>query len=57
MHGPEILNSIDRIEKLDKVARRTYGLDEIRPCGIQVNILSGDFGAGPVLKADVKELP
>ena len=26
MDGPEILNSVDRIEKLDKVARRTYGL-------------------------------
>jgi hypothetical protein len=62
MDGPEILNSVDRIEKLDKVARRTYGLDEIRPCGIQVNILSGNFPDGPVIdvepltKPDVKEL-
>jgi hypothetical protein len=26
MDGPQILNSVDQIEKLDKVARRTYGL-------------------------------
>src|SRR5439155_21191939 len=26
MDGPEILNSVDQIEKLDKVARRTFGL-------------------------------
>ena len=28
MHGPEILKSVDQIEKLDKVARRTFGLDD-----------------------------
>jgi hypothetical protein len=28
MGGPEILNSVDRIEKLDKVARRTFGLND-----------------------------
>ena len=28
MDGPEILNSVDRIEKLDKVARRTFGLND-----------------------------
>jgi hypothetical protein len=28
MDGPEILNSIDEIEKLDKVARRTFGLND-----------------------------
>jgi len=28
MDGPEILNSVDRIEKLDKVARRTFGLSD-----------------------------
>jgi hypothetical protein len=27
MDGPEILNSVNQIEKLDKVARRTFGLD------------------------------
>jgi hypothetical protein len=63
MDGPEILNSVDRIEKLDKVARRTFGLDEIRPCGIQVNILSGNFADGPVFDTepltnpDVEKLP
>jgi hypothetical protein len=31
MDGPEILNSVDRIEKLDKVARRTYGLKDENP--------------------------
>jgi hypothetical protein len=64
MDGHQILARVDRIEKLDKVARRTFGLDEIRPCGIQVNILSGNFdGGGPVFETepltrlDVKELP
>jgi len=28
MDGPEILNSVDEIEKLDKVARRTFGLND-----------------------------
>jgi hypothetical protein len=28
MDGPEILNTVDRIEKLDKVARRTFGLSD-----------------------------
>jgi hypothetical protein len=31
MNGPEILNSVDQIEKLDKVARRTYGLNDTEP--------------------------
>jgi hypothetical protein len=33
INGPEILNSVDQIEKLDKVARRTFGLKDIRPSG------------------------
>lgn len=33
MDGPEILNSVDQIEKLDKVARRTFGLDDVPPNG------------------------
>jgi hypothetical protein len=28
MDGPGILNSVDRIEKLDKVARRTFGISD-----------------------------
>jgi hypothetical protein len=28
MDGPAILNSVDQIEKLDKVARRTFGLKD-----------------------------
>ena len=28
MDGPAILNSVDQIDKLDRVARRTYGLKE-----------------------------
>ena len=31
MNGPEILNSVDEIEKLDKVARRTFGLKGDNP--------------------------
>lgn len=33
MDGPEILKSVDQIEKLDKVARRTFKLDDIPPSG------------------------
>ena len=41
MDGPEILNSIDRIEKADKVARRTFGLDDIQATGqITLNLLN-----------------
>jgi hypothetical protein len=45
MDGPEILNSVDQIEKLDKVARRTYGLkDDIVPSGFSLNVLNlGDL--------------
>ena len=28
MDGPEILSSVDQIEKLDKLGRRTFGLDD-----------------------------
>ena len=40
MHGPEILSSVDEIEKLDKVARRTFGLSDSDAHGdnVAVNI-------------------
>ena len=41
MDGPEILNSVDRIEKLDKVARRTFGLNDDNPySGFSLNVLN-----------------
>jgi len=40
MHGPEILNSVDQIEKLDKVARRTFGLDDLPQSGFSLNVLN-----------------
>jgi hypothetical protein len=41
MDGPEILNSVDQIEKLDKVARRTFGLDNNPlPSGFTLNVLN-----------------
>jgi hypothetical protein len=41
MDGPEILGSIDEIEKLDKVARRTFGLKDDGPyIGFSLNVLS-----------------
>ena len=51
MDGPELLNSVDQIEKLDKVARRTFGLDDIPPGGhFTLNVLNlGD------LEVDVRE--
>jgi hypothetical protein len=43
MDGPEILNSVDQIEKLDKVARRTFGLKDDNPyIGFSLNVLSID---------------
>jgi len=33
MRGPEILGSIDQIKKLDKVAWRTFRLDDVRSNG------------------------
>lgn len=46
MDGPEILNTIDQIEKLDKVARRTFGLnDDDANIGFSLNVLNvGAFG-------------
>ena len=41
MDGLEILNSVDEIEKLDKVARRTFGLDNNPlPSGFTLNVLN-----------------
>ena len=43
MDGPEILNSVDQIEKLDKLSRRTFGLEN-NPYGehFTLNVLSID---------------
>jgi hypothetical protein len=40
MDGPEILDTVDRIEKLDKVARRTFGISDVKEDSTQwvVNI-------------------
>jgi hypothetical protein len=40
MDGPEILHTVDRIEKLDKVARRTFGISDVKedPTRWAVNI-------------------
>src|SRR5581483_11507218 len=40
LDGPEILDSIDQIEKLDKVARRALGLNDTPSGGFSLNILS-----------------
>ena len=40
MNGPEILNSVDQIEKLDKVARRTFGLNDNPYSGFTLNVLN-----------------
>ena len=40
MDGPEILNSVDQIEKLDKVARRTFGLNDNPYIGFRLNTLN-----------------
>jgi hypothetical protein len=44
MDGPEILKSVDRIDKLDKIGRRTFGLDDAETHAhntlVNVNILN-----------------
>jgi hypothetical protein len=41
MDGPAILDSVDQIEKLDKVARRTFGLKDDSPyVSFSLNVLS-----------------
>jgi hypothetical protein len=40
LNGPEILNSVDQIEKLDKVARRTFGLNDNPYSGFTLNVLN-----------------
>jgi hypothetical protein len=48
MDGPEILKSVDRIDKLDKIGRRTFGLDDAetqaRNTLVNVNILNMQCG-------------
>jgi hypothetical protein len=45
MDGPEILNSVDQIDTLDKVARRTFGLNDTRYSGFTLNVLNlGSLG-------------
>jgi hypothetical protein len=49
MDGPGIVRSIDQIDKLDKVARRTFHLDDIQPTGeFTLNMLNvqGDIMVG-----------
>ena len=40
MDGHEILDSVDQIEKLDKVARRTFGLNDNPYSGFSLNLLN-----------------
>ena len=40
MDGPAILNFVDQIEKLDKVARRTFGLNDNPYSGFSLNVLN-----------------
>jgi len=40
MDGPEILVCVDQIEKLDKVARRTFGLNDTPYSGFSLNVLN-----------------
>jgi len=44
MDGPEILNSVDQIEKLDKVARRTFGISDDGSHGENVIVNIGICG-------------
>jgi hypothetical protein len=55
MDGPEILNSVDQIDKLDKVARRTFGLNDNPYSGFTLNVLNlGSLGV-QVRRSDTEE--
>jgi hypothetical protein len=47
MDGPEILDSVDEIEKLDKVARRTFGLSDSDSHGNNVVVNLALLGLKP----------
>ena len=47
MNGPEILDSVDEIEKLDKVARRTFGLHDGDAHGNNVMVNVAILGVDP----------
>ena len=59
MNGPEILNSVDQIEKLDKVARQTCGLNDILATGFTLNVLNlGDCaGKSPRVASPARQEP
>jgi hypothetical protein len=40
MDGPQILKAVDEIETLDKVARRTFGLNDNPYSGFTLNVLN-----------------
>jgi len=53
MDGPQILNSVDQIDKLDKVARRTFGLNDNPYSGFSLNVLNlGELGIKVDTSAD-----
>jgi hypothetical protein len=47
MNGPEILNSVDEIETLDKIARRTFGLSDGNSDGSNVMVNIALLGIDP----------
>lgn len=55
MDGHQILARVDQIEKLDKVARRTFGLNDIPSSGFTLNVLNlGSLGV-QVRRSDTEE--
>jgi hypothetical protein len=40
MEPGAILDRIEDVDKLDKIGRRTFGLDEGQPIGVQLNVLN-----------------
>ena len=47
MNGPEILNAVDEIETLDKVARRTFGISDGHSDGNNVIVNVALLGLKP----------
>jgi hypothetical protein len=47
MNGPQILNSVDEIEKIDKIARRTFGLSDSDSHGNNLLVNVAILGVDP----------
>ena len=46
MHPNEILHRVDQVEKLDRIARRTFGLNDQPEFAVNIALLNGESVMG-----------